>query len=192
MKIAIDIDDVLADYLTQLVKFHNRTYKTALKKSDFVSLNFWEIWGGTKKQSIEKVYRFYKTAYFKNIKPFPGSLETLKKLKKRNELVVITSRQYDLIYETEAWLKKYFPGIFSGIYFSNNFSAEGSKFKKSVFCDRLGIDAVIEDSFEYATECLKPNRKIILFRRPWNENLAIPKGIWKVNSWEEIPMIIKE
>ena len=82
MKIAIDIDEVLGQFMKALIEFHNNEYKTNLKLEDFFSYNFWNIWGGTKEEAIQKVYNFHKTNYFKSIIPVKDSQESIKKLKK--------------------------------------------------------------------------------------------------------------
>ncbi len=190
MKIAIDLDEVVGDFMAGLIKFHNDTYNTNFTKLDFFSYKFWEVWGGSEEEAIQKVYDFHKTSYFNNIKPVSGVIDVLKELKKENELFLITSRQYDIMEKTKKWIEKYFSGIFSGIYFTNHYSQNGNSRKKSDLCDNLNIDVLIEDSLDYAIECLKPNRKIILFKYPWNEKKEKPKGIHTVSNWEEVLMLI--
>ncbi|MEA3356881.1 MAG: hypothetical protein U9Q67_00375 [Patescibacteria group bacterium] len=190
MKIAVDLDDVLADSMTVLIKFHNNTYNTALKKSEFLSTRFWETWGGTRDEAIQKVYDFYKTSYFKDTQPIRNSISVIKKLKENNDLFIITSRQYCIEKETINWVEKYFPGIFTKIFFTNHYSQSGDNRKKSDVCDRLNVDVLIEDSLDYAMECLKADRKIILFKCPWNIDGQIQKGIYPVNGWNEVMEII--
>ncbi len=190
MKIAIDIDEVLGQFMKALIEFHNSEYKTNLKLEDFFSYNFWNIWGGTKEKAIKKVYNFHKTNYFKNIIPVKDSQESIKKLKEGNELFIITSRQNDVIEETKEWIKKNFPNIFSDIYFTNHFSQNGTSKTKKEICDLLNIDILIEDSLEYSLECIKPNRKIFLLDYPWNKNNNLPKEITRVYSWKEIMLKI--
>lgn len=186
MKIAIDIDEVLGQFMKALIDFHNSEYKTNLKLEDFFSYNFWNVWGGTKEEAIEKVYKFHKTDFFKNIKPVTDSQDSVKKLKEDNELFVITSRQNDVIEETKLWIQNNFPNTFSNIYFTNHFSKNGNSKTKKEICDLLDIDILIEDSLEYSLECIKPNRKIFLLDYPWNKSNSLPKEITRVYSWREI------
>lgn len=184
--IGIDLDEVLGHFLPAFIEFHNNTYGTDLKPEQFHSYYFWEILGVTKENSIQKVYDFHKTPYFKNIKPIKGSKESLEILKKNNKLFIITSRQNSIADETNRWVENNFPNIFSGIYFTNNFSEYGDVKTKAEICDNLRIDVLIEDSFLFAAECLKPNRKILLFDYPWNKHLVLPEEIERVHSWEEV------
>jgi len=92
MLIAIDLDEVLAEFIDSFIEFHNAVYGTNLTRNNFFSYKFWEAWGGTRKEAINKVYEFHKTPYFKNIKPVEGAIEGVKKIGKKNKLIVITSR----------------------------------------------------------------------------------------------------
>jgi len=152
----------------------------------FHSYYFWEIWGGTKEEAIQKVYDFHKTDYFKNIQPLEDAKIACTELKKNHELFVITSRQNDVIDATREWVDKYFPSIFSGIHFTNHFAQNGTSVTKKEICDNLAIDILIEDNLKFATECVTPKRHVLLFDYPWNQNSDLPKGIIRVYSWKEI------
>ncbi len=77
MKIAVDLDEILAEFLASVIAFHNDTYKTKLSKSDFHSYKYWEVWGGNRDEAIQKVYDFHQTPYFQNIKPVAGAIEAI-------------------------------------------------------------------------------------------------------------------
>ncbi len=187
MNIGIDLDEVLSDFLSALITFHNNTYGTSLKREEFVSYKFWKIWGGTKKEAIKKVHDFYRTNYFKKIKPILKSQEVVNELKKKgNKLFVITSRQNEVSQETLDWVNKHFPNVFTNIYFTNSYSLSGKILTKEKISDQLSIDVLIEDSLEYALQCLGLNRKILLFDCSWNSMRKLPEGVFRVYKWEEI------
>jgi uncharacterized HAD superfamily protein len=186
MRIAVDLDEVLAQFLQSFIDFHNEKYGTHFKLSDFHSYHLHNAWGGTVEEAIEKVYQFHKTDHFKNIRPVQDAQESLQKLKKGNEIFIVTSRQNEIMHETEVWLDKHFPDTFSGIHFANHFSKSGIKRTKKEICDELGIEVLIEDSPDYAIECIKPGRKIFLLNYPWNKERKVPNEIQRVDSWKEI------
>lgn len=189
MKIAVDLDEILAEFLSSVIAFHNDAYNTNLKKTDFHSYKYWEVWGGDRAEAIQKVYEFHQTPYFQNIKPVAGAIEAIKILKEKHELYVITSRQDEVSLATKKWLDQYFQDTFKEIYFTNHYSQTNANKKKSDFCDSLNVDVLIEDLPEYAQECLKPNRKIILFDYPWNINTVV-SGISRVKNWTEALEVI--
>jgi uncharacterized HAD superfamily protein len=190
MKIGIDIDEVLADYLSALIRFHNESYGTQLTPGQFVTYRFWETWGGTKEEAIQKVYDFSGTSHYKNIVPILGAKDAIQTLKDNHVLHVITGRPNDLAEGTREWVERHFPGAFSGLHFANHFSKSGAPRTKSEICDSLGIDLLIDDILDYALECVAPNRTVLLLDNPWNQRSFLPKGIRRVDSWGEIMEII--
>ena len=54
--VAVDIDEVLAQFIPSLATFHNEVYGgTALTSESFVSYEFHHVWGGTKEECSHKV-----------------------------------------------------------------------------------------------------------------------------------------
>ncbi|MFA5934923.1 MAG: hypothetical protein WC827_03510 [Candidatus Paceibacterota bacterium] len=186
MKIAIDIDEVLGSFMPNFIKFYNDKYKTNLTMDELPSYYLYNFLDVTKDDITQRLHDFYKTNYFKDIKPIKDAQDSVKKLKENNELFIITSRQNDIMEETERWVKENFPNTFSRIYFTNNLAKTGEVKTKKEFCDLLNVDVLIEDSFEYCLECISPNRKIFLLDYSWNRNCNLPKEITRVYSWKEI------
>ncbi|MCD6229504.1 MAG: hypothetical protein J7K00_01730 [Candidatus Diapherotrites archaeon] len=185
MLIATDLDEVLAGYLSAFLEFHNDTYKTCLSIKNMQNQAFHELLEGTEKELIEKLYAFYKTPYFKNIKPVPGAIKGISELEKNHELVILTARQNDIKEPTKKWVEHYFPNTFSDIYFTNNYSKKGKKKTKAEVCSNLGVNILIEDRAEYAINCSFNGTKVILLDYPWNQE-KLPENIYRVNSWKEI------
>ena len=59
MRIALDLDDVLLDFIPALVEFHNSTYGTSLTKKDFHPYHFAKVWGGNVEEAIQKMRLFH-------------------------------------------------------------------------------------------------------------------------------------
>lgn len=74
MKIAIDLDEVIAGFLDAFIKYHNDAYQTNFNKLDFFSYKFWKVIGGTREEAIHKVYYFHDSSYFDQIKPLDGAI----------------------------------------------------------------------------------------------------------------------
>ena len=82
MLIAIDLDEVLADTLTSLIKYHNNEYDTSFRRADFFSYSWWEVWGGTREESIEKFMQFSRTELFTSIQPILHAISAIRELSK--------------------------------------------------------------------------------------------------------------
>ena len=186
MRIGCDFDEVLAGFIKELAKYHNDTYGTSLTRDKFHTHNFWEVWGGTREEAIEKVDAFRKTAYFENIKPIPGSVEGVEKLRAGNELIVITGRQDYLAEATYKWLDEFFPKKVSEVHFTSSFHPNKDKRKKHQVCYDLGIDIFIEDALDWASECAANCTLVILLDAPWNQSEKLPKNVLRAFSWDEI------
>ena len=186
MKIGFDLDEVLADQLPAVIEFHNSVYGTSLTREQFRSLRYWETWGGTKEEAIQKVYDYYRTPYFRNIKPVAGSQEAVNTLKQSHDLCIITARPNDFAQETIEWVDCHFPCTFSEIHFANHYALSGLPKTKAEICDSSGVDILVEDSLEYALECRNQNRRIFLLDNPWNQSLDLPQGVYRVHGWGEI------
>ena len=186
MKIGIDLDEVLAELLSAVIEYHNFAYKTAFTKNQFRSHLYWKTLDGTKDEVIRKVRDFYKTDYFKNVKPVAGAIKALPILKQDNDLFIITARPNEILEDTKEWVDRYFPNLFSGIYLANHFPQSGASIAKSQICDELEIEVMIEDSIESALDCAGLKRRVLLFDCPWNQQAELPSGISRVLSWKEI------
>ena len=186
MLVACDLDEVLADLIPPLIHYHNTMYGTNLSKDKVHRYNLWEVWGGTKEEAINKVHDFYLTEDFKNILPVPDSQKAISVLSKKNELIIITSRPTHLYDNTISWVEKHFPNLFSEVYLTNQWSKSNPGKSKSEVCTDLGVNLLIEDSFDHAKECAQSGVKILLMDRPWNQEQNLPQGITRVKSWEEV------
>ena len=190
MNIGIDLDDVLADTLPALIEYHNDTYNTTFTEDDYHSFHLWKVWGCTKEESNRRVYHFFETPYFKNIKTVSGSQKATKVLKEEHNLYIITSRPRKFSKDTLAWIEKYFPGVFNEVFFTNYSEKNNSDPKKNHVCDLLNVDVFIDDSLDYALECFNEKRQVFLFEAPSNKNKKFEENLYRVKSWKEILEIL--
>lgn len=188
MRIGIDLDEVVANTMEAIVGFHNEKYKTQLVKNDFHSYQFWEVWGGTREEAIQKMYTFFGTDHSAGICPIPGSLEAIQKLKgDGHELFVITGRHTEISEETRKWIERHCKNVFSGIHFANSYSVTGEHVKKSAICNKLDIKIMVEDDIHHVHDLAGSGIKVFLFDQPWNQKgVKIEENIERVYSWGEI------
>lgn len=187
MKIAIDLDEVLVDFITPLYKWHNDNYGTNLTRDKFYSYNFWKVWGGSREDAIKKVHEFYKTPAFLDLKSVDGAEYAVNLLAKEHKLYVVTSRPLIVYDETIDIVTKRHQNKFEDIILTNQWGHQKSKITKSQKCKHLGADLIIEDSLEYAMECVSDKTKALLYDCPWNISNDLPDGIERFYSWKTIP-----
>ncbi|HLP86685.1 MAG TPA: hypothetical protein VK153_02305 [Candidatus Paceibacterota bacterium] len=192
MHIAVDVDDTIADLISNIILFHNDKYGTTLKREDFFSCWYREVWGGTKEQEVQKLVEFFETNYFKEVAPIPGSQSAMNfLLNEGHKLSIVTGRIYALTKQTEEWVEKYFPNVFSEIYHTNSYGSSGVKIKKSEMCRSQNMDVIIDDDLSHVADCTNVGIPVVVYDCPWNR-APLPKGSIRMNSWEEIPKLINK
>lgn len=189
----MDIDEVLVGTVSHILQYHNEVYKTNFKFQDIKDYDFWKLWGGTKEEAIKKVYGFYASSHFKELKPFPEAIESINILRKEHELIIVTARQADIKEATYNWINAYFPNSFSAIHFADDYEQiMGKKYKrKSSICEDSGIELMLEDHPNCALECANCGINTILFSKAWNAALSHEKII-RTNSWPEALGAVKQ
>jgi len=195
LKIAVDIDEVIADFMTSLVAFHNEEYHTSFQLDDFVSYDFHRVWGGEQREANIKMHRFFSSSYFTNMRPLPGAKEALSTLCDRHgyELHAVTSRLHSLEADTRLWLDTHFPHLFSGVHFGSMYATDGSSRKKSDICRDIGACLLIDDSPHHAVDCSGAGLPFILFGEyPWNlpsrsrdPDAQCLSGVRRVYKWND-------
>lgn len=191
MRIGIDIDEVLVGTVNNILQYHNEVYKTNFRFEDVKDYSLWKLWGGTRDEAIRRVYGFYASPYFKELKPFPEAVEAINFLKEEHELFIITARQSYIKEETYKWLDTHFSDSFSAIYFAEHYGLKDSNNKrKSSICLDSKIELMLDDHPECALDCANCGINAFLFSKPWNKSVS-HKRIIRVNSWIEVLKTIK-
>jgi|EP01044_Picomonas_judraskeda_P003251 hypothetical protein len=202
--LALDIDEVCAQFVPGLIRYHNEKYGTGLKTETFHSYTFADVWGGTDEESVAKVFDFFTTEHFLNLEPVQGSVEAVASLVDAGfDVVGVTSRQLVIEDPTRAWLDRHFPGLFRDVLFGNHWVPEAAspdleaegvvKKTKREMVEAIGAVALVDDSCKYVRELAGsaggPNyRKSILFGEyAWNQAAAdeLPANCVRVADWKE-------
>ena len=188
MKIGIDLDECLTEYVFGFLNYYNNTHKTNFHFWEIKNYKLWELIGGTKEEAINTVYAFHETNYFKELPVVFGAKNAVEELRKFSELLIITSRPNELINKTNQWLDQHFHNKFSNILFTNEWSKSGERKQKSEICKNLKLDFLIEDNLDYALNCSGYVRRVFLLDKPWNqtENGNLPRDVDRVYNWNEI------
>lgn len=193
-KIGVDLDDVLLAIIAGLFPWHNRLYGTNNHEDDVRPFELSSSWGCTPEEAISRVLDFYQTTEHAECLPIPGAVEAMNTLRQNNELVIVTSKPADLEAMTHAWVEKYFPQTFQGIYFTSSFiTPEHKQVKKSELCRDLGIEIFIDDSITNIVDVATACEHAFLFDRPWNqEKVLLPANVTRAHSWEEVVQKIQD
>ena len=186
-KIAIDVDDVLANFHKAIINWHNETYGSFLNLRDVKSYLFNEVWGGTLEQAIKKVELFHNSPKFKEILPIENAVSSINSLAKENDLFIVTSRPLIMQGETNRWINYFFGDKFKEIFYSSNHysGVKNSNKTKIQICNSLNVSFLIDDSFDYVKTCSGTSIRGLLFGNyPWNTNCILPEGVSRIKDWK--------
>ncbi|KAL9674042.1 hypothetical protein QQ045_030308 [Rhodiola kirilowii] len=191
--VAVDVDEVLGNFVSALNKFIADRYSQNHSVSEYHIYEFFKIWKCSRDEADIRVHEFFKTPYFKTgIHPIPGAHEVLHKLSKFCNLCVVTSRQNTIKDHTIDWLERHYPGLFQDIHFGNHFALDGESRRKSDICRSLGAKYLIDDNPRYAIECAEAGIRVLLFdyenSYPWSKSEDVDQHplVTRVHNWKEV------
>lgn len=123
--VAVDLDEVLGQFLVSLLEYYNGENGTEYKVADFHSYRFCDVWGGTNEQATDLIYQFFETSRFKEgVLPVAEAQAVLSELSEKFDFYVVTSRQLVIVEETRKWLDRHYKGIFKDALFGNHWARE--------------------------------------------------------------------
>ncbi len=184
MKIGIDIDEVVVEFMKGYLNFHNKKHNTCYKLNDITNYHLWKCgFHKNKEESVREVVEFSDSDYFNSLSLVKGAKSSLKKLFEIYKSYFITSRSEDIKEKTKNFFYLNFPKnkyefVFSGEIY-------GGK-TKSEICSEFGIQIMVEDNADYAFDCAEKGIKTFLLDKPWNKNCEEHEKIVKVNNWNEV------
>ena len=193
MIIGFDIDDVLANFMSSLLKFSSPILKRNFSVDEMKYVeHYGEIWNVDLEKAKEIVKDFYQSDEFKLMESNPEAKNLLKYISGSDmNVLAITSRPDFLKQSTLIWLEENFGKIFNeyNVYFTNIFWGQGKS--KGEISKELGIDYFVEDGVSHAKSLIENNIKVFLYDKPWNQSFKVRSKLLKrVKNLEEIRDLI--
>jgi len=188
LKIGIDIDEVVTEYIVELLSYLEKTRNKKINYEDIFNYDLKEIFNMNSKEVGNLIKEHTKDDVIYNLDLVDKAKESLDKLKEKHNIFFITSRHLDNKQATFYFFKKHFPEHNFKIIFSSDAWENGNKSKAEI-CEDLGIDIFIEDNPNYVLDCAKKGVKCFLFNKPWNKcfNEKIHNiNIKRVYNWDDI------
>src|SRR3989344_6919744 len=110
MKIGIDIDGVIADFVKKFLDFYNKKTGNNLSVKDWITYNFWDFIPMAKEEGKKLMDEFYSLEDFDEIPLIEGSKEVIHELAKQNQIYIITARPLRWGEKTKKFFNRHFPG----------------------------------------------------------------------------------
>jgi uncharacterized HAD superfamily protein len=181
MRIAVDLDGVLADTMVTVANILNRTRSQKLNAESFDRWRAWEIAGITKDQ----FFRTLDEAWFswESIPPTEEDLKvSVRRLMRFGIVDIVTRRSRATVPQANFWLERYGIPFDSFVRTSNSTNAKLA----------LDYDLYVDDSAELmAILASRLHRSGILYLCPWNRNASEMPRIFRAERWDQIPGIVE-
>ena len=180
MRIGIDIDDTIAQFIPYFIKRYNEKYGTEFNVEDIKSFCLEEELDTIRRRIDDEVFGMQVKGEYWKLECYPDVAECISHLKDDgNEIILITSRV--CASDTVEWLKRY------GIEYDELYTIKS----KQYILGALNLDFFIDDSLENIKYAEYFGIKPILFNQPWNSDCD-RKNVKRVFNWEDIYNYVEE
>jgi 5'(3')-deoxyribonucleotidase/uncharacterized protein with PQ loop repeat len=168
LRIAIDMDEVIADSLGKHVRAYNHAFGARLTRADLGDRPLEEAVPPSRTEATEELV--LAPGFFRDLEPIEGSREVVRQLAERYEVFVATAAMEvpTSFADKYAWLREHFPFIPTS---------------HIVFCGDKGVldvDYLIDDTSRHFARF---RGTPILFSAPHNRGV---RGYRRVESWAEV------
>lgn len=187
-KIAVDLDDVLADHVEAFIEFSNQSFGTNLGVDDYS--NHWrEMWQVEQAEVQRRMTLFHVPEHIGALSVKEESREAMTKLSERFELSVVTARVQGIVDITHDWLNSYFPDVFESVHFVPIWETN-ERVSKADVCQQIGADLLIDDTAKHCNIVVEAGLSAILFGDySWNREEPTAPGVVRCPNW---PLVFAE
>ena len=175
MRLALDVDGVLADVMASWLTYNNRIRKR-LSRRDLTDWHFWKGLG------IDDFYGELSMCWkdWIAIPPTEQNLsQTVRELSELARIDIVTAREKSTDGFVKEWLDLH------RIHFDSYVSVVSGPMKAE-----LDYDVFIDDSPLNASSFLKNNKTVLVYSQPWNRGLSDP-GLRRISSLSEAAEILR-
>ncbi len=166
-RLAIDMDEVIADPLSKFIALYERDYGIRLPEQLPAGKEIYEL---VPEEVNRKWYDYInEPGFFRDLPVIPGSREVIRRLMERYDVYIVSAAMEfpNSLADKLSWLKDHFPFI---------------GWQQIIFCGNKIIDADILIDDRIRNFATFPGRKL-LFTSPHNQLIT---DYERVNTWAEV------
>ena len=176
MKIALDVDGVLADVILSWIEINNQN-RTKISKNDVTSWDFWKQFNIDRFDFYSELSKCWEN--WNEIPPTEKNLQQSTKLLNQNATVdIVTAREQYTDTFVKNWLNHF------NISYDNYVSVIDGTMKAD-----LDYDLFIDDSPLNAEKFTLKNKKFLLYNQPWNQNIQL-KNVNRISNLFDVVKLI--
>ncbi len=173
MRIALDVDGVLADLLGAWLRVYQEETGRYIERSEVDSWEFWAKYGITRSEFMK--YMIVAWSRWWEITPLEEDMaEDVDNLSRYGDVDIVTQRPAKTVSYVKKWLDKH------GVKY-RRFTWVPPRKSKSEY----SYDVYIDDSPRLAEELQQQGRLMLLYNQPWNSEVRCSSVIKRVNSLDE-------
>ena len=173
MKIGMDIDGVISDFVTSFRKVVKKERGIDLKYCDIHQHDLHKVLGLEKDETyklVDKTFRY--ELGFQH-----GAIDGINELFLDHEIILITSRSPKIEKITKDWLQN------NNIRYDDIiFTKAGEKCQENKHC----LDVIIDDHLKEINNCIDIVPNVLVYDHPWNQSDNASDRFHRVFSWEDI------
>lgn len=174
MKIALDVDGVLADLAGNIIKIYEEQTGVKISRDMITEWEFWIKLNMTRQQFMNLIVLAWER--WNEMTPLEDDLsEDTEKLSLFGEVDILTQRPAETIEYVKAWLKHV------GVRY-RRFVWVPLRASKASFV----YDVYIDDSPHLAEKLASTRRLMFLYDQPWNRKVPNSSNIVRVNCLDEV------
>ena len=196
LRIAVDVDDVLAENAAGVVAFSNQRWGTNLTVDDYDE-HWAKMWQVDNAEVERRTAEIVSTSLSAGYGHIGGALEVLERLAQHHHLMIATSRCLQVKGDTIAWIDEHFPGIFAStaVYFSgiwDELTNDSHRATKAELMTQINADVLIDDQLKHCQAVAAHGRNALLFGDyAWNQAATLPAGVVRCANWYEVEVAIE-
>ena len=175
LKIAIDIDDVLADNAEKFTAFSNQRFNTRLTTDDYDEdwSKMWQVDINVVRSRAKEFHDSDAMAFY-DVKD--KAIDVLSRFSDKHDLLAITSRRVQVREVTHIWLSDHYPGIFhqDNVHFAGIWDKFDDQPKHCIGAASVGTKAILFGDYS------------------WNRTASLPEDIMRCRSWLDVERSIEQ
>ena len=191
MRIGLDVDEVLAEFLRGMLPWLREHYGVDHSWYETHTYAFYKAWHIPYGEAREYIEAYLESERFKSLDAVPGSREGVASLARDHSLVIITSRPRYTRGVTVDWLHDLYGDVFEEILVTNGHGPGESRTKAS-YVEEYDIDLHVDDNPGYCENIVsETGTRPVLCSKPWNYDEDVGRWVLRVDSWRDIRGVIE-
>ncbi len=177
MKIALDVDGVLADIIYVWLEQYNKSQKKSITREDIVQWDFWKELGFDKYEFYEELSNCW--SRWMEVPPMEqGIANAVENLHSVGTVHIVTARDAASTKYVKQWLEH------NGINYNDYVPVLSGRDKAD-----LDYDIFIDDSPHNVIGIASKGKNALLYDQPWNRSVSDPKIVRIKKLQEAVNMI---